>query len=150
MTTLPPDPRAHHGRRTIRTRERVPNVAIFLKRTVLEFLQILFGQRPQGSFHYDDDDTRSEIIIADTHAVNLKTVRRPAIIAVRGPLDWHNTGLGGGALETRDMKTGKYTFNDLLSGSVALACISREGIEAENIAHLVFDSFKFFGPVLRA
>lgn len=47
------------------------------------------------------------------------------------------------------MRTGNRTFNDLLIGSVALSCLSREGVEAEQIAHLVFNSFKFFRPVLQ-
>jgi len=47
------------------------------------------------------------------------------------------------------MTTGNYTFNDLLTGSVAFSCISREGTEAEQLAHLVFNSFKFFRPVLQ-
>jgi len=137
-------------RSTIAAGDRIPNVAIFLKRTALEFLQIIFSQRAQGSFHYDPDDTRTEIEIADVHAVDLKVVgRRPAIVAVRGPLSWQGVGLGGNSVESRDMKTGGYSFNDLLTGSVALSCISREGIEAEQIAHLVFNSFKFFRPVLQ-
>ena len=47
------------------------------------------------------------------------------------------------------MTTGNQTFSDLLTGSVAFSCISREGIEAEQIAHLVFNSFKFFRPILQ-
>lgn len=135
-------------RTTIATREHIPNVAVFLKRTALEFLQIMFSQRAPGSFHYDEDDTKSEILIADVHAVDtIATSVRPAIIAVRGPLSWQQTGLG--SVESRKMSTGNYTFNDLLTGSLALSCISREGIEAEQIGHLVFNSFKFFRPVLQ-
>ena len=135
-------------RRSIESGEHIPNVAVFLKRTAIEFLQILFSQRAQGSYHYDEDDTKSEILIADLHAVDTIAVSvRPAVIAVRGPLSWQQTGLG--SVESRNMSTGDYTFNDLLTGSVALSCISREGIEAEQIGHLVFNSFKFFRPVLQ-
>jgi hypothetical protein len=89
-------------------------------------------------------------MISDSHAVDLKTVgSRPSIIAVRGPLSWQGLGLGGSAVESRDMRTGSYTFNDLLTGSVALSCVSREGVEAEQLGHLVFNSFKFFRPVLQ-
>ena len=135
-------------RRSIETGEHIPNVAVFLKRTAIEFLQILFSQRAPGSYHYDEDDTKSEILIADLHAVDTIAVSvRPAIIAVRGPLSWQQTGLG--SVESRSMTTGGYTFSDLLTGSLALSCISREGIEAEQIGHLVFNSFKFFRPVLQ-
>lgn len=150
MSVLEDNPNPNEGirRRTIVTGDKIPNAAIFLKRTALEFLQILFGERAQGSFHYDSDDTKTEIFIADTHAVDtISTGVRPMIIAVRGPLSWQPVSIGD--VETREMTTGKTTFNGLLSGSLALSCISREGIEAEQLAHLVFNSFKFFRPVLQ-
>ena len=135
-------------RQTIEDGGYIPNVAVFLKRTALEFLQILFNQRAIGSFHYDQDDTRSDILIADIHAVDLKTVGvRPAIIGVRGPLNWQDVGIG--SIENRNQTTGDYAINGLLNGSIALSCVSREGIEAEQLAHLVFNSFKMFRPVLQ-
>lgn len=135
-------------RQSISDGKRIPNIAIFLRRTTLEFLQILFGQRPVGSFHYDSDDTKTEIQIADVHSVDLNAINvRPAIIASRGPLSWQPVGLGD--IESREMKTGAYTFSGLLTGSVAFSCVSREGIEAEQIGHLVFNSFKYFRPVLQ-
>lgn len=135
-------------RQTIEDGGFIPNVAVFLKRTALEFLQILFSLRGSGSFHYDQDDTKSDILIADYHAVDTKTVGlRPSIIGVRGPLTWQDVGLG--SIEFRDQRTGDYTISGLLNGSVALSCISREGIEAEQLAHLVFNSFKMFRPVLQ-
>lgn len=137
-------------RSTIANGEKIPNVAIFLKRTTIEFLQVIFAQRAAGSFRFSPDETQSEIQISDVHAVDLAVAsKRPAIIAVRGPLSWQGLGLGGGSVEGRSMTTGAYTFNDLLTGSVAFSCISREGIEAEQIGHLVFNSFKFFRPTLQ-
>jgi len=137
------------GRRSL-SGETIPNVAIFFKRTGLEFLQAIFSVRPENSYRYDADDTRTEIQISDLHAVNLDAVNvRPTIVAVRGPVSWQGMGIGGGAVAGRDMRTGNHQFADLLTGSVAFSCISREGIEAEQIAHLVFNSFKFFRPVLQ-
>jgi hypothetical protein len=135
-------------RRSIATRQHIPNIAIFLKRTTIEFLQILFGQREPGSFKYDQDDTITEIQICDLHSVDLNAINvRPSIVLTRGPLSWQKVGIGD--IESRNTKTGAYTFNDLLIGSVAISCISREGIEAEEIGHLVFNSFKFFRPQLQ-
>lgn len=137
-------------RQSIAGGDLIPNVAVFLKRTALEFLQVIFSQRAPGSFHFDQDDEQTEIIIADVHAVDLGTVgSRPAIVAVRGPLTWTGTGLGGSSLEQRKVATGKYTFNDILTGSLAISCVSREGVEAEQLGHIVFNSFKWFAPVLR-
>jgi hypothetical protein len=137
-------------RKSIEGAEQIPNVAVFLKRTGLEFLQLIFASRAQGHFRFDHDDSKTEIQISDIHAVDITSVGvKPSIVAVRGPLTWQGLGLGGGAVETRNVKTGKITFNDLLTGSVAFSCFSREGIEAEQIAHLVFNSFKFFRPTLQ-
>lgn len=139
------------NRRSIDDEKHIPNVAIFLKRTTLEFLQILFSTRAKGSFHYDlEDDTKTEIQIHDQHAVDLEAVHvRPAIVGIRGPISWQGLGLGQSSVEGINRQTGKTTFNDLLTGSMAFSCISREGAEAEQIAHLVFNSFKFFRPVLQ-
>ncbi len=136
-------------RRSIEGGDKIPNVAIFLKRTALEFLQIIFSTRGNGFFRYDEDDTKTEIQISDVHAMDLTSVsRRPAIIAVRGPLSWQGIGLGGGGVQSVEMSTRRTVMTDLLTGSVAFSVISREGIEAEQIAHVVFNSFKFFRPIL--
>ena len=138
-------------RRSIADGENIPNAAIFVKRTAIEFLQAIFSIRADGHLHYDQDDTKTNIQICDQHTVNLDGVNvKPGIVAVRGPLSWQgNMGLGGNSVEGRNMQTGKTTFNDMLTGSVAFSCLSREGIEAEQIAHLVFNSFKFLRPVLQ-
>ena len=129
-------------RRTIKDGKYVPNVAVFLRRTAIEFLQIVFGTRESGSFRYDDDDTKTEIQIADVHSVDLTAVNlRPLIVGVRGPVAWQGLGLGGSASAGRTIKTGAHHFSDLLTGSVAFSCVSREGIEAEQVGHLVFNSF---------
>ena len=138
-------------RTSIGDSKEIPNVAIFLKRTALEFLQILFSVREKGCLKFDLDDTKTDIRISDQHTTGLNTVDLlPAIIAVRGPISWQGMGLGKGAIESVNRGTQKITYNDLLTGSVAFSCISREGIEAENIAHLVFNSFKFFKQVLQS
>ena len=137
-------------RGTFTDSREIPNVAIFLKRITLEFLQIIFSARAPGSYHYDNNDTLTEIQITDQHAVDLEATHiRPAIVGVRGPLSWQGIGLGANSFEHVHIPSGKQTLNDLLTGSVAFSCLSREGTEAENLAHIVFNSFKFFRPILQ-
>lgn len=137
-------------RRSIASGDRVPNHTLFITRTAIEFLQVIFSRRARGQLKWDKDITNTEIQISDVHAVNLTNKnQRPMIIAVRGPLGWQGLGLGGNSLESRNMPTGDRIHNDLLTGSIALNCISREGVEAEQIAYLVANSFKFFGSELR-
>ena len=150
MTVLESNGEKNLVRRITLGGQHIPNVVIFLKRTATEFLQVLFSTRTEGNLHYDQDDSKTNIQICDQHAVNLEGVDvRPAIVCLRGPLSWQPIGLGGSSVQERNMKTGSYTLSYLLNGSVAFSCFSREGIEAENIAHLVFNSFIAFKPVLK-
>ncbi len=138
------------GNKKREQREQFPNVAIYIKRAALLFLQELFAGRPEGSWKYDSDDTKTEIQISDQHTVNLDAVQvKPSIVAIRGPISAQNMGLGGNGLENRNLQSGARTYNDLLSGSIAFSCYAREGIEAENLAYIVFNSFKLFKPILR-
>lgn len=135
-------------KQSIATGQRIPNTAIFLKRTALEFLQIIFSLRED--YCYDPDDTITGIQISDSYAADLESVNvRPAIVVTRGPISYRNLGLGGSAVSFRNTKTGSYEYTDLLTGSLSFSVFSREGIEAEQIAHLVFSSFKFFRPDLQ-
>ena len=148
ITSGPEDPNAAIPRKSIAQGLRIPNVAVFLKRTSLEFLQIIFSTR--SDYTYDPDDTKTRIQITDAHSLDLSSINlRPAIFAVRGPLSWRGLGLGSGAVEGRNMKTGDTTFNDLLIGSLSISVMSRESIEAEQIAHIVFNSFKCLKPILQ-
>jgi hypothetical protein len=89
-------------------------------------------------------------MISDQHAIDLEAVHvRPSIVGVRGPLTWSQIGLGGNSIESINTTTRKTVMNDLLTGTVAFSCLSREGTEAEQIAHLVFNSFKLFRSVLQ-
>jgi len=136
-------------RTSIADRKPIANVALFIKRTAIEFLQAIFSVRATGSYRFDADDTKTEIFIGDQHTTNLNAVEiNPSIIAVRGPISYLPTGLGGGSVESVSMPTGNITFNDLLTGSIAFSCLSREGPEAEDLAYLVMKSFKFFRPEL--
>jgi hypothetical protein len=137
---------------SIAEKKPIPDSAFFLKRTTLEFLQILFGERKCGDLHYDEDESKTDIQIADQHSVDLATAgTRPMIVAQRGPLSWTQMGLGGNSFVGGGMGVnGSKSYSDLLTGSMAFSCISREGMEAEQIAGLVFNAFKYFSEPLRA
>lgn len=137
-------------RKSIKKGQHIPDLAIFIKRTAIEFLQTIYSTRAEGSMKWRENIEESEIQISDVNAVNLSQIgKRPAIIVVRGQISAQGMGLGGSAFEGMKMTTGQTAFNDLMHGSLALNCISREGIEAEQIAGMVFNLFKFFAPELR-
>jgi len=124
------------------------NTLTWLKRTLLQFLQIVYSERTKGNLFYDPDEELTEIKIADQFAFQLEaTDTRPAIIGVRGGLNWQHVGMNMGMQES-DMRTEKKAMSGLIAGSVGFTCLSRVGIEAENIASDVFNLFKFFQPTL--
>lgn len=137
---------------SIADKRPIPDSAFFLKRTTIEFLQILFSERKEGDLHYCDDETKTDIQILDQHAVDLSTAgSRPMIVAQRGPLSWTQMGLGGNSFVGGGMDfNGRKSYSDLLTGSMAFSCMSREGMESEQIASLVFNAFKYFAEPLRA
>jgi hypothetical protein len=121
----------------------------FFKNMTLEFLQLLFQSREVGNYKWDADDIQTEIMIVDKNTYNLETVgKRPAFIVNRGRIGWTNSS-GIGNMLSVDFKTGSETFTDLLSGSVTVYSLSRNGLEAENLAFWVFWCFKTFKKVLK-
>lgn len=136
------------GLRNIKDRSEFQgNMLNFIKRTTVEFLQIVFSKKKSGTLRYMDDEELTEIKIADQYAYQLEaTDTRPAIIATRGPVSWGASGIN--SMQTMDLRTNTSTNTDFLVGSVSLSCISRVGIEAENIAADVFSLIKYFKPTL--
>lgn len=123
------------------------SILSFMKKTMLEFLQILYSQKKEGRLKYSEDEESTEIKIADQYAFQLEaTDTRPAIIATRGSLSWGNLGLGN--MQTLNMRTNATINTDFISGSVGLSCLSRIGVEAEQIASDVFSLIKYFKSTL--
>jgi hypothetical protein len=137
-------------KRSITSFDRIPDTGIFIKRTAIEFLQILFSTRDKDSFKYDPDDTVSDIQIQDAYSADLKSMSsQPSIIAMRGPVSWMGQGLGGNSIQSRQMHTGDHMFNDMLMGSLTFNCMARTDAECEIIAEIVMKSFRFFRPMLQ-
>ena len=123
------------------------SILSFMKKTMLEFLQIVYSQKKPGRLKYNQDEEETEIKIADQYAYQLEaTDTRPAIIATRGALSWGNLGIN--SMQTLDMRTSTSTNTDFIVGSVGLSCISRVGVEAEQIASDVFNLIKYFKSTL--
>lgn len=137
-------------RQSIEQRDFIPNPVIFVKRTAIEFLQILFSEESNTRFLYDEDDSKSMIQITDLHAVDFTQISlRPAIVCIRGPVSWQGMGIGQNAMETRNVRSGTYVQNDLLQASLAFNVFGREGVEVEEIANTIFTCFKFYRPILQ-
>lgn len=121
-----------------------------IKNYALEVCQLLFADpdNPMGLI-WTPEPAASQIVICDKHAFNLDAVgSNPAIVANRGPQAWAKTS-GFRQLQNIDFKTDTRTYIDLVRGSVNLSCFSRQGLEAEDLAGFIFESFQVFRDVLR-
>ena len=124
------------------------------KDILLRFLQDIFHQMPPGDgcYHFQPgqevgstDSENTEIIITDSGAVNTDSVeKRPAIIVSRGPFAWGNTSLDH-LLHASNQAGGPHRVHtDLLSGSFVINCLSRAGLEAEEVALIVSKAIRIY------
>ncbi len=127
----------------------IDSVPVFIKNTALRFLQVVYAQRNIGDLRYiHNDEEGTEVKIVDQYAYQLDSNdKRPAIVGVRGGISWSNVGMSAG-LQELNFRTGQEKRTDLLSGSVALNCLSRVGLEAEQMGSDVFNLFKSFRSTL--
>lgn len=124
------------------------------KDILLRFLQDVFYQMPpgQGCFHFEasqevgsTDEENTEIVISDAGSVNTDSLeKRPAIIVSRGPFAWGNTSIDQLLSKGTGLLQEKRVHTDLLSGSFVVNCVSRAGLEAEEIALIVARAIRIY------
>ena len=124
------------------------------KDILLRFLQDLFFQMPpgEGSYHFQPgqepgstDEERTEIVVNDAGKVNTDSVeKRPAIIISRGPFAYGNTSLDHLLKKEPGLGHEERVHTDLLSGSFVVNCVSRTGLEAEEVALIVAKAIRYY------
>ena len=122
-----------------------------IKALALEFCQSLFSDAENvgEDLVWSPDADKSKIRIVDKYQFNFDQVQsRPAIVANRGPQIFTKSS-GFRQHQETNMRTGSRTHIDLVKGSVTLSCFAREGLEAEDIAGIVFEALQSFRDVLR-
>lgn len=128
-----------------------------VKDKILIFLQQLFSQEQLygngdedmgNDFRWHLDDNQTKIMIMDTNTENLEAVeKRPALIITRSPIQWQKL-----AIDQRfsyDWKSDASSYTDLLSSNLRVNCFSRNGLEAEFLATIVFQCVQFFAKDLK-
>ena len=114
---------------------------------LLRFLKGMFKSQSPGNYQWSDDATQSEIVITDQSPVNLEVnEKRPAIVTIRGPAAWANLGFGQSVMV--NMTTGRKDKQDLISCNMTFACLSREGVEAQRLAWIIFSHLPLFKPFI--
>ena len=129
--------------------DRFYGITDYAKDAVLSLLQEFFtNEKNAGEFLYNRDVSLSKILIADKYTINLEDVdKKPAIVVIRGAQAWGRRGidqfLGWEGKNVGERRT------DLVQGSFNCTCLSRQGLEAETLAHIVFSFFTYFKSVIR-
>jgi len=124
----------------------------FSKDIILKFLQDMFGQQDlydgKNEYLWSPDPSESKILIADAYTEDLETTEmRPAIVLRRGPIRWMKR-----SIDQRvhvDFRSGSKRFQDLLALDLTAECLSRNGLEAELLADIVFQGIQMFAGAIR-
>lgn len=109
---------------------------------MIEFLRQFFSQQTQKDYQYDDNNEYTKIFIREKNAIKLESADdRPIIAIARGPMRSANAFIAD--LWSIDSTTGMETCADIINTTITAHCISPKGLEAEEIAALVFGSVKY-------
>lgn len=112
------------------------DIPIEIKKVFLSFVQQYFQTKYRGLV-WNVDIRRTQIFIGDKNAVAPEIVEKmPSIVLNRGGMTYLQTSIDQTVKQTLDSKT-KHRA-DLVRATLTLACLSSNGLEAENIASKLF------------
>jgi len=129
----------------------VCNYPLYVKKLFLTFLQGWFSQynRIDNRFYWTNDFKTTKIVIVDKSSYDTtRTEPRPSIVISRGMLGFSFATMD--QMLSRDLVTGDTTYADLVPASVTINCISKNGVEAEELASIVMNALTLFKRELRA
>ena len=114
-------------------------------RAWLMFLQGLFKSRPAGFHKWSPNIDETEIIITDQNPSHLEgTNNRPIICTARGPATWSGTSLSQTMQPV--FESSRKIVSDMMGVSVTISVVAREGLEAQNLAYMIFRMIPMFKP----
>lgn len=116
------------------TRGGLSNAVAHAVRTYLAYIQETFRMHEVGEMRWSEDPAESEIIVQEKGgSLDLPEIgNRPLILVQRGPI---RTGGFMDRSGGTDFETGEEFESDILSTTMQIFCISKEGAEAESIAY---------------
>jgi hypothetical protein len=117
-----------------------------VKNRLLEFLRFIFSNSER--FKYNDDELVSKISLSDVFPKKEDYEKKPAIVVRRENLMATNRGIGHFKGWTYSKNFGS-RYQDLFRSQCVIECYSKEGLEAEKLANIVFQSFLYFRNKLR-
>lgn len=128
------------------------NYVLDVKRIFLSFAQQYFANQTHYPTYLWQADLRdTPIIIVDKNAVDLEVIeKRPSIVLSRGSMGWMYTSIGQKAFGNRLGSPETDMHTDLVRGSLTYNCIAKYGIQAEEIANILFQALTQFKLNFRA
>lgn len=109
---------------------------LYFTKIYLTYLQGLFRQFQPGSWKWSEDQDSTEIMITDQSPVPRDRIEeRPAIITMRGPAQF--AGMTLDQLQSVDRRTGTRQHTDLITCTMTLNCIAKNGLEAQRLGWIV-------------
>lgn len=116
-------------------------------RAWLVWLQGLFGSRPFGHYHWEENVDETEIIISDQMPdLAEPTNKRPIITTTHGPVSWGN--FSKDQVRDQDILGRHKVYSDIVACSITLSIVAREGLEAQNLGYMLFRLIPIFKPQL--
>jgi len=129
-----------------------PDVATFLlpedrlimsTRAWLIWLQGLFKNRPAGRHRWSPDVNETEVIISDHSPAGMEvTNKRPMITTSRGGASFSSTSIN--QVMTPSLDGSKTVYSDLIGTSMTISVVAREGLEAQDLAYMIFRMIPVF------
>lgn len=117
-----------------------------VKNRLIQFLRFIFSR--SSIFQWTEDELQSKISISDVFPKREDPEKKPAIVVSRENMMLTNRGIGHFKGWTFSKNFGS-RYMDLLQSQVVIECYSREGLEAEKIANIVFGSLLYYRKKLR-
>jgi hypothetical protein len=120
----------------------------YFTRVYLLFLQGLFNALPEGSYRWSADEGLTEIAITDQVPIPRETIeKRPALVTMRGPGQFANLSLD--QMRSINLRTGAKERTDLVSCTMTINAIAKNGVEAQRIAWIVMRHLRTFKTMLQ-
>ncbi len=120
----------------------------YCTRVFLTFLQGLFEQFPEGSYRWSDDERLSEVAITDQVPIPKARVdQKPQIVTMRGPAQFANLTLD--QMRNLNPRSGEKERTDLVSCTMTINVIARNGIECQRIAWIAARNIRTFKTLIQ-
>jgi len=124
----------------------VGNYSLAVKKAFLTFIQGYFKDHPKYAWTPSMQTTK--IVILDKFSYDTQMAdKKPSVVLSRGTMGWQYTSLK--QRMSKELGTGRETYQDLISGSLILHCSSVNGMVAEEIASILFNIITVYKDYLK-